>query len=434
MKKSLSFYVWMILFLLSSIVMAKVPYLLPVQGVLSDPDTGNIVKGSVEITFSIYASELSDTPLWSETYDGDNKIDLDNGAFTVYLGNINALDPGTIINIGELWLGVSVEDDDEMPRIRLASVPFALEAEVCKQVGTLTADDINSNFIPVSSPVSHITSTNISNWTKAYEWGDHSGKYLSATSDAAAVTSTEITNWNTAYGWGDHSGKYLSATSDAAAVTSTEITNWNTAYGWGDPSTKYALKAHTHGSADIDAYQDLSDSGRLNNNNSTDLLTRTQLDARYINVTGEVAKTYYYSISALTFIDNRIVRKVGSGVIYLASNQNEAWATAPVHLPQQAKITKFECYMRENDTSGSIDIKLNRENNAGVESNMAALYSSNSVSMQLRVDTIIGAPVVDNKNYSYHIVAHLRSTASQGSPTLKVYKCLITYTLSGISY
>ena len=403
MKKSLSFYVWMILFLLSSIVMAKVPYLLPVQGVLSDPDTGNIVKGSVEITFSIYASELSDTPLWSETYDGDNKIDLDNGAFTVYLGNINALDPGIIINIGELWLGVSVEDDDEMPRIRLASVPFALEAEVCKQVGTLTADDINSNFIPVSSPVSHITSTNISNWTKAYEWGDHSGKYLSATSDAAAVTSTEITNWNTAY-------------------------------GWGDPSTKYALKAHTHGSADIDAYQDLSDSGRLNNNNSTDLLTRTQLDARYINVTGEVAKTYYYSISALTFIDNRIVRKVGSGVIYLASNQNEAWATAPVHLPQQAKITKFECYMRENDTSGSIDIKLNRENNAGVESNMAALYSSNSVSMQLRVDTIIGAPVVDNKNYSYHIVAHLRSTASQGSPTLKVYKCLITYTLSGISY
>ena len=57
---------------------------------------------------------------------------------------------------------------------QLLSVPYALHAKTAESItGTVTEADP----IFVASPANGITSTNITNWTTAYGWGNHSGLY-----------------------------------------------------------------------------------------------------------------------------------------------------------------------------------------------------------------------------------------------------------------
>jgi len=163
----------------------------------------------------------------------------------------------------------------------------------------------------VASAANSITSTNITNWSTAYSWGDHAAAgYLTSytetdpifgASTANGITSGNITNWNTAYGWGNHAtAGYLTSytetdpvwvtasanyytktnmqtnggaqlhfnnitskpttlsgygitdamsTSHAAnVITSTNISNWNTAYGWGNHATAGYLTTEVDGS------------------------------------------------------------------------------------------------------------------------------------------------------------------------------------------
>ena len=88
--------------------------------------------------------------------------------------------------------------------------------------GTLTVTYTTGYSIP--------TTTNQSNWTTAYNWGNHaSAGYLTSESDpifasspAGSIIAGDITNWNTAYGWGNHaSAGYL--TSLTGAVLTTDI-------------------------------------------------------------------------------------------------------------------------------------------------------------------------------------------------------------------
>lgn len=80
---------------------------------------------------------------------------------------------------------------------------------------TYTPPDI-TNFITTevdplftASPASGILLSHITNWTQAYNWGDHSSVgYLQA-------TNTEKANWNEAHSWGNHaSAGYITAEVD----------------------------------------------------------------------------------------------------------------------------------------------------------------------------------------------------------------------------
>jgi hypothetical protein len=124
--------------LASSFALADVPELIPVQGVLTDPE-GKAIEGLVDVHFSLYSSENAATPVWSENYDGNNQVYVDQGFFTVYLGSLIGLPVGLIVDSSELWMGISVADDAEMDRVRLAAVPFAIE---CRQIGDLEAEHI----------------------------------------------------------------------------------------------------------------------------------------------------------------------------------------------------------------------------------------------------------------------------------------------------
>ena len=139
---------------------------------------------------------------------------------------------------------------------QLLSVPYALHAKTAETfTGTLTETDP----IWTASPSYGITNTNITNWTTAYDWGNHAtAGYLTSftetdplfvASPANGITNTNIANWTIAYGWGNHAtAGYLTSftetdplfvASPANGITGTNITNWNTAYGWGNHAGLY---------------------------------------------------------------------------------------------------------------------------------------------------------------------------------------------------
>ncbi len=120
---------------------AMVADLIAVTGELGEKD-GTPLSGSYTMTFSLYNAEKDGEQIWQEIYDGDNKVEIKDGFLSIYLGSLTSLDFADLVAAPELWLGVIVGSDSEMNRIRLASVPFSLEAQVCRQVGDLTEADI----------------------------------------------------------------------------------------------------------------------------------------------------------------------------------------------------------------------------------------------------------------------------------------------------
>ena len=114
----------------------------------------------------------------------------------------------------------------------------------------------------------------------------------------------------------------LFTASPAQGISSPDITNWNTSFGWGDHEGMYSLIDHKHDASDINsgtldntrysAYSDLQSEGRLDNNSSADLLTRSQSDSRYVS-TSEYYKPgidYYQNSSWIvsdTWTDRRTI-------------------------------------------------------------------------------------------------------------------------------
>ncbi len=277
--------------LAATAALAEAPPLLPVSGWLADAD-GVPLDGDIDLTVALYADATGGTALFTDTV----TVTVDLGFFTAYAGENASLDLALFAEEGELWLGLTLEGEDEMePRALVATAPWAGwaeyagladdslalggvdaaeyllatdDADTLEDLGCLDGQivvydgDLGAWFCAdveaaaevdplfAASDAAGISATNIAEWTMAYGWGDHSvAGYLTTESDpvfsasaAAGVGTTDIDNWNTAYGWGDHGAAgYLTtesdpvfSASDAAGIGAVDIGNWNTAYGWGD--------------------------------------------------------------------------------------------------------------------------------------------------------------------------------------------------------
>jgi hypothetical protein len=118
---------------------ADIPQLIPVQGVLTDA-FGDFVDGPTDMVFAVYDSQTALTAIYTESRTGSDSVDVDAGFFTVYLGDLTALDLDVLDAATELWLGVTVGTDSEMDRVQLASVPYAL---FCRNaIGDITPNTI----------------------------------------------------------------------------------------------------------------------------------------------------------------------------------------------------------------------------------------------------------------------------------------------------
>ena len=104
---------------------AAVPQLINYQGVLAD-STGAGLDTTVNVTFSIYESAVSPTPIWLEVH---GSVTVTGGLFSVLLGSITPLDV-TIFDTPFRYLGIRVGADPEItPRSQLVSVPYSFQSE-----------------------------------------------------------------------------------------------------------------------------------------------------------------------------------------------------------------------------------------------------------------------------------------------------------------
>ena len=92
-------------------------------------NTGALVPdGSYNIEFNLYSVDTGGSTLWTESRTGGNALDVQNGYFSAYLGDVTAF-PSSIPWDQELWLTMNVNGDGEMsPRFKLTAVPYAFRA------------------------------------------------------------------------------------------------------------------------------------------------------------------------------------------------------------------------------------------------------------------------------------------------------------------
>ena len=112
-----------------------VPRLVRYAGVARDLD-GKPLSGVVGITFSLYAEQSGDAPLWVET----QNVQADgSGHYAVLLGSTkpDGLPAELFASEQARWIGVQVEQQAEQPRTLLVSAPYALKAGDAETLGGL---------------------------------------------------------------------------------------------------------------------------------------------------------------------------------------------------------------------------------------------------------------------------------------------------------
>ncbi len=117
----------------------SVPRLVQFNGTLKD-SAARPVAGVASVTFAIYADQDGGSALWSET---QNVIADANGHFATLLGGATANGmPAELFGTGQSrWLGITIARQQEMPRVLLASVPYALKAQDAETLGGIPASE-----------------------------------------------------------------------------------------------------------------------------------------------------------------------------------------------------------------------------------------------------------------------------------------------------
>ncbi len=104
---------------------ALAPQLVNYQVRLTDAG-GAPLAGPVKLTVRLYDVSTGGSALWTESH---GAVALDDGVASVLLGSLVTF-PANAFSASPRYLGISIDDGAEMtPRLRLTSVPFALEAE-----------------------------------------------------------------------------------------------------------------------------------------------------------------------------------------------------------------------------------------------------------------------------------------------------------------
>ena len=99
------------------------------QGYLTD-DQDQPINGQVKLDFSI--SNSGGGVVWSETH---TNIPVTNGYFNVLLGDNTPL-TASHFSAPERYLQVTVDDGTPLPKQRLASVPYAFQADAAPWAGS----------------------------------------------------------------------------------------------------------------------------------------------------------------------------------------------------------------------------------------------------------------------------------------------------------
>ena len=127
----------------------SVPRLVQFNGTLKDT-LARPVSGVASVTFAIYAEQDGGSALWTET---QNVLADSNGHFNALLGTATTGGfPSELFSTGQSrWLGITIARQPEMPRVMLASVPYAMKAGDADTLGGLPA----SSYITAQQLAAH---------------------------------------------------------------------------------------------------------------------------------------------------------------------------------------------------------------------------------------------------------------------------------------
>jgi len=114
------------------------------QGRVANSNGTNVANGNYNFVFRLYKVSSAGTAQWTETWNsGTSQVTVTDGIFRVALGTHSSLS-SLDFNDDAWYLSVEFNGDGEMdPRIRFASVPYALNA---KTVAGLTVTDTTGTF------------------------------------------------------------------------------------------------------------------------------------------------------------------------------------------------------------------------------------------------------------------------------------------------
>ena len=101
---------------------------LAADGVMRSPSGGPAPDGVYTLTFRLHSGPTGGAALWQEVHVA---VAVVSGAFHLALGGQDPLKPlltKLFSDNDELWLGVQVAADPELPRVKLRHVPYALHA------------------------------------------------------------------------------------------------------------------------------------------------------------------------------------------------------------------------------------------------------------------------------------------------------------------
>jgi hypothetical protein len=112
--------------LTSAAVSAGIPPLINLQGRLTDTNGNNISDGVHTVVFRIYADSIGlIAPLWAETL----PVQVSGGLFSAIIGRTSPFPAGLYLGSPNRFLGLAVDSEPEMPRVRLNSVAYAYQSE-----------------------------------------------------------------------------------------------------------------------------------------------------------------------------------------------------------------------------------------------------------------------------------------------------------------
>ena len=106
---------------------AAAPKTLQVDGALRTAGGGPVSDGQYVFTAGLYAAEKGGDAIWKE---GPFAIGVFGGRFSRVLGADKALDAKVLAGASQLWLGLEVAPDPELPRVPLHAVLYARHAEL----------------------------------------------------------------------------------------------------------------------------------------------------------------------------------------------------------------------------------------------------------------------------------------------------------------
>jgi cysteine-rich repeat protein len=108
---------------------AAVPPFVQVEGVLTGAGGTPAADGDYDMVFRLYDASAAGQALWSEV---GTKVAVQAGGFQHVLGTKTGIEPKIFASASEVWLGVQVATEPELPRKRLGSVPLALRAAIAE--------------------------------------------------------------------------------------------------------------------------------------------------------------------------------------------------------------------------------------------------------------------------------------------------------------